>query len=58
MDVVEVIGKGVDVVPVIVPEQLSDAVGGVNVVTAQEELIAGNEAIVGTGATASPACTN
>ena len=55
--VFELIGKLAELVAVMVPAQLSVAVGAVKEVTAQEELIAGRVATFGTGAVLSPACT-
>ena len=53
--VLEVIGKLVVVVPVINPEQLSDAVGAVMLVTGLHvEVMVGRDEFVGRGAMASP----
>ena len=53
-----VIGKIVAVVPVMVPEQLSAAVGGIIVATSHWALIVGNEDKLATGAVASKMVTN
>ncbi len=50
-----VIGRPTELDAVIVPAQLSVAVGGINEVSAQDELIAGKLVRFGTGATLSPA---
>ncbi len=53
------IGKTAFVVPIIVPEQLSDAVGGVKLeIEEQAELMIGKLATFGTGAVKSLMVTN